>query len=94
MHNIEQVHTQIAALLADGHAPVNIAVNIDAATHEARWGDVTALPADQMMLALVYGFGDEYRAAGRDPMEVAPDEVAVMMDADQYRAAYPLPDAE
>ena len=87
-HDGDLIRAQIGALLARGAAPVNIAVSIDRATGQALWGEVTALEAGEMARALVYGFGDEYRAAGEDPTERAASEVAAMLDASEYLATY------
>lgn len=85
-HDTSTIHAQIDALLARGAAPVNIVVNIDRATGQANWGEVTAMEAGEMAQALQHAFGDEYREDGTDPADV----VTEMLDADEYRARYPL----
>jgi hypothetical protein len=93
-HNTEIVTAQINSLLAAGHAPVNIVVNLQSGTHQAVWGEVTAMTRGEMGQALVYAFGDEYRGNDLDPVDAAADEVGTMLDADEYRAAYPIDDDE
>lgn len=85
-HDISTIYAQIDSLLARGAAAVNIVVNIDRTTGEARWGEVTAMESGEMSRALSYAYGDEYRENGTDPA----DEVAEMLDADEYRSRYPL----
>lgn len=85
-HDPSTVHAQIRSLLARGAAAVNIVVNIDRETGEARWGEVTAMEAGEMVRALWHAFGDEYRQDGTDPEGV----VAGMLDEDEYRALYPI----